>query len=64
MEEHFSINNRKIFRTTDGTVVEKIQPLTLSPGFDTLNALFATWRKSPRSPHQRSLLEEFSFLTS
>ena len=32
--------------------------------FDELNALFATWRKSPLSPHQRSLLEEFSFLTS
>ena len=31
---------------------------------DELNALFATWRKSPLSPHQRSLLEEFSFLTS
>jgi len=27
-----------------------------------LESLFATWRKSPLSPHQRSLLEEFSFL--
>ena len=29
-----------------------------------LEVLFATWRKSPLSPHQRSLLEEVSFLTA
>ena len=60
MEEHFSINNRKIFRTTDGTVVEKIQPLTLSPGFDTLNALFAT-DEDIAPVRERGLLTKMNF---
>lgn len=36
MEEIFSVNNRRIFKTTDGTVVNKIQPLVLAPDSTTL----------------------------
>ena len=60
MEEHFSINNRKIFRTTDGTVVEKIQPLVLSPSYDTLNTLFAT-DEDIAPVRERGLLTKMNF---
>lgn len=60
MEEHFSINNRKIFRTTDGTVVEKIQPLVLAPGFDTLSTLFAT-DEDIAPVRERGLLTKMNF---
>ena len=42
MEEHFSINNRRVFKTSDGDIVDIVQPLILSPEFDTLNSQFAT----------------------
>ena len=60
MEEHFSINNRKIYRTTDGTVVDKIQPLTLAPGFDTLSTLFAT-DEDIAPVRERGLLTKLNF---
>ncbi len=60
MEEHFSINNRKIFRQTDGTVVNKIQPLVLAPGFDTLNTLFAT-DEDIAPVRERGLLTKMNF---
>ncbi|MCR5326584.1 MAG: hypothetical protein K6E37_07560, partial [Bacteroidales bacterium] len=36
MEEVFSINNQRIFTLTDGTVVEKVQPLVVSPDAETM----------------------------
>ncbi|MBR3960198.1 MAG: T9SS type A sorting domain-containing protein [Bacteroidales bacterium] len=60
MEEHFSINNRKIFRTTDGTVVEKIQPLVTVPDFSTLNTQFAT-DEDIAPVRERGLLTKMNF---
>lgn len=60
MEEHFSINNRKIFRTTDGTVVEKIQPLVTAPVFSTLNTQFAT-NEDIAPVRERGLLTKMNF---
>lgn len=36
MEEIFSVNNKRVFTLSDGTVVEKIQPLIISPDSLTL----------------------------
>lgn len=60
MEEHFSINNRKIFRTTDGTVVEKIQPLVTAPEFPILNTQFAT-NEDIAPVRERGLLTKMNF---
>lgn len=60
MSSHFSINNRKIFRTTDGTVVEKIQPLVTAPVFSTLNTQFAT-NEDIAPVRERGLLTKMNF---
>lgn len=60
MEEHFSINNRKIFRTTDGTAVEKIQPLVTAPEFSTLTSHFAT-DEDIAPVRERGLLTKMNF---
>ncbi len=60
LEERFSVNNRRIFKASDGTVVEKIQRLILSPSQDTLAALFATDSDIPPI-RQRGLLSKMRF---
>jgi len=59
LEEVFSINNRRIFTTSDGTVVERVQPLVLSPDSA---ALFAMADRELQAPvRERDLVTKMNF---
>lgn len=59
MEEVFSVNNRRIFKTSDGIVVNKIQPLVISPD----SAILATMadHNSHAPVRERDLLTKINF---
>ena len=59
MEEIFSVNNRRIFKTTDGTVVNKIQPLVLAPDSTTLAGMADRNIHAP--VRERDLLTKINF---
>ena len=59
MEEIFSVNNRRVFKTPDGTVVNKIQPLVISPDSATLATLADHNDHAP--VRERDLLTKMNF---
>ena len=59
MEEIFSVNNRRIFKTTDGTVVNKIQPLVIAPDSTTLAGMADRNIHAP--VRERDLLTKINF---
>ena len=59
MEEVFSVNNRRIFKTTDGIVVNKIQPLVIAPDSATLASMADRNIHAP--VRERDLLTKINF---
>ena len=59
MEEVFSVNNRRIFKTSDGIVVNKIQPLVISPDSTTLASMADHNSHAP--VRERDLLTKINF---
>jgi hypothetical protein len=59
MEEIFSINNQRIFTLTDGTVVEKIQPLIIAPDSLTLTSMGDPSDHAP--VRERDMLTKMNF---
>jgi len=59
MEEVFSINNQRIFTLTDGTVVEKVQPLIISPDSVTLTGMDDPSDHAP--VRERDMLTKMNF---
>ena len=59
MEEVFSVNNRRIFRATSGTVVNKIQPLVIAPDSATLASMADRNIHAP--VRERDLLTKINF---
>ena len=59
MEEMFSVNNQRIFKLTDGTVVEKVQPLIISPDSLTLTGMGDPSDHAP--VRERDMLTKMNF---
>ncbi len=59
MEEIFSVNNRRIFKATDGTIINKVQPLVIAPDSATLAAMAD--RNSHAPVRERDLLTKINF---
>ncbi|MBP5540150.1 MAG: T9SS type A sorting domain-containing protein [Bacteroidales bacterium] len=59
MEEVFSINNQRIFKTRDGAIVNKVQPLVISPDSATLATLADGDDHAPS--RERDLLTKMNF---